>query len=62
MYVRGLPAATGNELMLDQRGWYGSMFVKRIKPRRYFFRESMHEGGRVVRDMVDVGKTFGLSK
>jgi len=62
MYVRGLLAATGNELMLDQRGRYGSMFVKRIKLWRYLLRESMHEGGQVVRDMVDVGKTVGLPK
>ena len=44
MCVKGLPAATGKELMLDERAWYEAHFIERIKRCRNFLRESMHEG------------------
>ena len=44
MYVRGLPAANGKELIFDERAWYGGEFVERIKRWQNFFRESMNEG------------------
>ena len=44
MYVRGLPAATAKELILDQRARYGGEWIIRIKPWLYFLLESMHEG------------------
>ena len=40
---RGLPAANREELMLDERTWYGGEFVERVKRWRNFPRESMHE-------------------
>ena len=37
MYVRGLPAATAKELILDQRARYEGEFIIRIRPWLYSF-------------------------